>query len=72
MCKSAFDFRGASGSFSVPREREYMVRGYYASGIGKLLLIVEIGWDGYVTDHHIATAICGISMEAAATQPSAE
>src|SRR4051812_8966425 len=43
-----FKFKGTEAQFSVARDREYMAHGTYSSGIGKPLLDLEIGWDGYV------------------------
>ena len=68
----AFQFSGTQGSFSVSRERDCMVHGSYGSGIGSPMLLVRIGWDGYVIEHRIVTAICGIGLEDPATQPVAE
>ena len=55
-----FSFKGTAAQFRIARDRECMARGIYSSGIGKPILHLEIGWDGYVRKHSIAVAVCGI------------
>lgn len=62
-----FSFAGTAAQFWVARDRQYMVRGTYSSGIGKPILHLEIGWDGYVTKHSVGIAVCDIGV--AATVP---
>jgi hypothetical protein len=64
-----FSFKGTEPQFWVARDRDYMARGTYSSGIGKPVLNLEIGWDGYVTKHSIGFAVCDLGAPESAPYP---
>jgi hypothetical protein len=61
-----FSFKGTEAQFWVARDREYMARGSYSSGLGEPVLDLEIGWNGYVKKHSIGFAVCGTVAGASA------
>jgi hypothetical protein len=63
-----FSFSGTQARFRVPRERDrdVMARGSCSSRMGKPVLSVEIGWDGYVRKHAIAVAVCEVGTSESA------
>ena len=71
-----FSFAGTDALFRVGREREHLASGTYSSGMGKPVLLVDIGWDGRVKSHRVAIAVCeltsGMTPPAAPAPPVME